>query len=645
MNLTWFDWSIIIALFILMLGMVFLSKTLMKSVSDFLATGRTGGRYIISMFHGTAALGAITVVGALEQNFNAGFNSRWWEMPTAVILVTISVTGWVVYRFRQTRALTMAQFFEMRYSRSFRIFAGILAFLSGIVNMIIFPAVSAKFFIYFCGIPEIGHLGSYSVTYILTTAVMVLVPLYFIFTGGHIAVMFTDFIQGVFVNIVFVIIVILLLYKVGWTDIGEAVKAAPAGKSLINPFDASEVQDFNPWFFFIGMFGLIYTKLSWQGNSSFNIAAKSAHEAKMADVLTNWRLVPQWGLFLMIVPIIAYTVFHHENYKAIADSINAMLSGFAPADQSQLRVPMVLNYLLPVGLKGAFAAIMLAAAITCHNTYMHSWGSIFIQDVVMPIRKKAFEPKEHLKYLKLSILGVGITIFILSIVFQQTEKVFLFLNISGAIFVGGSGAAIIGGLYWKKGTTPAAWAAMITGAITAGLNILLKQYIPGYPINGQWGWFMAMVLATVVYFVVSLLTPRKAFDLDKLLHRGIYAVKGDSVSGSDEVVKGWKVLAPTKEFTRGDKAIYWATTGWTAGWVIVFVIGTLFYFFVKPFTNDQWMTFWQVYTYLFLGASIIVTVWFTIGGLKNLFEMIHALRHNIRDHKDDGFVEHEEKQG
>ena len=644
MNLTWFDWSIIIALFILMLGMVFLSKTLMKSVSDFLATGRTGGRYIISMFHGTAALGAITVVGALEQNFNAGFNSRWWEMPTAVILVTISVTGWVVYRFRQTRALTMAQFFEMRYSRSFRIFAGILAFLSGIVNMIIFPAVSAKFFIYFCGIPEIGHLGSYSVTYILTTAVMVLVPLYFIFTGGHIAVMFTDFIQGVFVNIVFVIIVILLLYKVGWTDIGEAVKAAPAGKSLINPFDASEVQDFNPWFFFIGMFGLIYTKLSWQGNSSFNIAAKSAHEAKMADVLTNWRLVPQWGLFLMIVPIIAYTVFHHENYKAIADNINAMLSGFAPADQSQLRVPMVLNYLLPVGLKGAFAAIMLAAAITCHDTYMHSWGSIFIQDVVMPIRKKAFEPKEHLKYLKLSILGVGITIFILSIVFQQTEKVFLFLNISGAIFVGGSGAAIIGGLYWKKGTTPAAWAAMITGAITAGLNILLKQYIPGYPINGQWGWFMAMVLASVVYFVVSLLTPRKAFDLDKLLHRGIYAVKGDSVSGSDEVVKGWKVLAPTKEFTRGDKAIYWATTGWTAGWVIVFVIGTLFYFFVKPFTNDQWMTFWQVYTYLFLGASIIVTVWFTIGGLKNLFEMIHALRHNIRDHKDDGFVEHEEKQ-
>jgi solute:Na+ symporter, SSS family len=643
MNLTWFDWSIILFLFIMMIGMVFLSRSLMKSVSDFLATGRTGGRYIISMFHGTAALGAITVVGALEQNYNAGFNSRWWEMPTAVILVTISVTGWVVYRFRQTRALTMAQFFEMRYSRSFRIFAGMLAFLSGIVNMIIFPAVSAKFFIYFCGIPEIGHLGTYSITYILTTAVMVLVPLYFIFTGGHIAVMFTDFIQGVFVNIVFVIIVVLLLWKVGWTDIGEALKSAPPGQSLINPFDANKVQDFNPWFFFIGMFGLIYTKLSWQGNSSFNIAAKSAHEAKMADVLTNWRLVPQWGLFLMIVPIISYTIFHHDNYKAIADSINSMLAGFAPADQSQLRVPMVLNHLLPVGIKGAFAAIMLAAAITCHNTYMHSWGSILIQDVVMPIRKKPFGPKEHLKYLKLSILAVGITIFILSIIFQQTEKVFLFLNISGAIFVGGSGAVIIGGLYWRKGTTIAAWAAMITGALTSSLNIILNQLIPNFPINGQWGWFMAMILASIVYFIISLLTPYKVFDFDKLLHTGIYSTEKETTYGSEEVIKGWRVLAPTREFSKGDRAIYWATTGWTAAWVAVFFIGTTFYFFVKPFTDSQWMNFWQVYTYIFLGASIIVTVWFTIGGMKNLREMIHALKHNIRDYKDDGFVENKEK--
>lgn len=643
MNLSAIDWSIVLIFLALMIVLVLFSKNLVRSVTDFLATGRTGGRYIISMFHGTAALGAITVIGALEQNYSAGFNSRWWEMPTAVILVAISVTGWVVYRFRRTKALTMAQFFEMRYNRSFRIFAGFLAFFSGVFNMVIFPSVSARFFIYFCGIPEIGEVFGISLTFIAVTGAMVLIPLYFIFTGGHIAVMFTDFVQGVFVNIVFVVVVILLLLQVDWAHISEAVNAAPSGQSLINPFDADKVQDFNPWYFFIGMFGLIYTKLSWQGNSSFNIAAKSAHEARMADVLTNWRLVPQWGLFLVFVPVVAYTLFHHGDFNSVAASINATLSGVGTvAEQSQLRVPMVLNYLLPIGLKGAFVAIMLAAAVTCHNTYMHSWGSIFIQDCIMPMRKKPFEPKQHLKYLKLSILGVGIAIFFLSILFQQPDKVFLFLNVSGAIFVGGSGAVIIGGLYWKRGTTSAAWAAMITGALTATVNIVLKSVIEDYPINGQWGWFMAMIAASLVYIIVSLLSPKPKVDMDKLLHRGQYSDHAKEKSGNEVPAKGWKVLAWTKEFTRGDKIIYAVTIGWTLLWVLVFIAGTIYNFVVRPIETSTWMEFWKVYTYIFLGVSIVVTIWFTIGGIKNLREMISALRHNMRDHSDDGFVKKEE---
>lgn len=641
MNLSGIDWAIVIVLFVLMLGMVLVSKNLVKSVTDFLATGRTGGRYIISMFHGTAALGAITVVGALEQNYSAGFNARWWEMLTAVILVGMSVMGWVVYRFRQTRALTMAQFFEMRYSRNFRIFAGFLAFTSGIINMVIFPSVSARFFIYFCGIPEIGYIGPFSGTFLLTTGVMVLVPLFFILTGGHIAVMFTDFIQGVFVNIVFVIITILLLVQIDWSTISETMSSVPKDASLINPFHSGNVQDFNIWYFFIGMFGLIYTKLSWQGNSSFNVAAKSAHEAKMADVLTNWRLIPQWGLFLVFVPVVAYTVMNHASFKSIADGVNSVLAstGGTDAVKSQLRVPIVLNFLLPIGLKGAFAAIMLAAAITCHNTYMHSWGSILVQDCILPLKKRILEPKEHLRYLKLSITGVALTIFVLSVLFQQTEKIFLFTAISGAIFVGGSGAVIIGGLYWKKGTTIAAWCAMLTGAVTATTGIVLNSVIQNFPINGQWFWFIAMASASVVYFVVSLISSKKDFNMDKLLNRGAYAVKEDKPAADEQPMKGWKVLGYTKEFSKGDKAIFIATYVWTFVWFIVFVIGTILNLTVEV-SDGSWMNFWKYFIYIYAAVSVVVVIWFLIGGAKDLKEMIHSLKSMVRNHQDDGRVTH-----
>ncbi len=639
MNLTWLDWGIVLILFALMVGMVFLSKSLLKSVSDFLATGRTGGRYIISMFHGTAALGAITVVGALEQNYAAGFNSRWWEMMTAIILVGMSVTGWVVYRYRQTRAMTMAQFFEMRYSRNFRIFAGFMAFGSGLVNMIIFPSVTARFFIHFCGIPEIGMIGQYSGTFILVAGLMVAIPLFFILSGGHIAVMFTDFVQGVFVNIVFVVIVVLLVLQVDWGQIGEAVNGAPENASLVNPFKTSDVADFNIWFFFIGMFGLIYTKLAWQGNSSVSVAAKSAHEAKMADVLTNWRLIPQWGLFLVFVPVVAYTVLHHVDFVGVANAVNGSLAGVEGETlQSQLRVPMVLNQLLPIGIKGAFVAIMLAAAITSHNIYIHSFGSIFIQDCVLPIRGKAFKPEQHMKYLRYSILGVGITIFILSILFQQSEKVFLFMAVSASIFVGGSGAAIIGGLYWSKGSTTAAWSAMIAGALISGFGIIINSVVDDFFINGQWFWLIAMVSAGVIFVLVSMFGTKTKHNMDKLLHRGEYAMADEKGKVPDKPLKGWRVMAPTKEFTRGDKIIYTVTYGWTAAWTIVFIIGTI-YNFTTDVSNEDWLKFWKIYTWIYLVTAIIVTIWFTIGGLKNLKEMIYALRTNLRDDSDSGFVE------
>ncbi len=530
MNFKAFDWWIVGGVYAAMVGGVWLLRPFMRSVADFLAAGRTAGRYMLSVSQGVAALGAISVVGFLEQNYVAGFSLTWWGLSTAVVVLLITVTGFVVYRFRETRCLTLAEFFERRYSRRFRIFMGLLAFLSGIINFGIFPAVGARFFIHFIGIPGTLHIGPLAVgSFPLVMAVLLLTSLFFVFSGGQVTVIITDFVQGIFVNIVFLAIVLFLLFTVSWDQIFTALGTAPQDASLINPFHTSQLRDFNFWYFLIGTIGVVYVVMSWQGTQGYNASAKSAHEAKMGAVLSNWRGLPH-VMFMLIVPIVAYTVLHHPDFGVESARVAGLL---AAADSetiaNQLRVPAVLSLLLPTGLVGAFAAVMLTAFISTHDTYLHSWGSIFIQDVVMPFRKTPFSPEAHMRALRLSIAGVAVFIFVFSLLFRQSQYIFLFFAITGAIFAGGSGAVLIGGLYWKRGTTPAAWTAMITGSTIAVTGIVIHQLVDDFPINGQLFWGIAMGASTLVYISVSLLGPGGQFDLDRLLARDAHA--GDPDAG------------------------------------------------------------------------------------------------------------------
>jgi len=638
-NFTGLDWTILCVVYVAMVGGVFLLRPFMRSVADFLAAGRSAGRYMISVSQGVAALGAISVVGFLEQNFVAGFSLTWWGMSTAVVVLLITVTGFVIYRFRETRCLTLAEFFERRYSRRFRVFMGLLAFLSGIVNFGIFPAVGARFFIHYIGLPGTLQFGTLHVgTYPAVMAVLLLTALFFVFSGGQVAVIITDFVQGIFVNLVFLAIVLFLLATVSWEQIFVALGTAPVDASLINPFRTSHVQDFNFWYFLIGTIGVVYVVMSWQGTQGYNASATSAHEAKMGAVLSNWRGLPQ-TLFLLVVPIVAYTVLHHADFAAESAIVaERMAAAESETIANQLRVPLVLTQLLPTGLLGAFAAVMLTAFISTHDTYLHSWGSIFVQDVVMPLRGRPFSPKAHMRALRLSIVGVALFIFLFSILFQQSQYIFLFFAITGAIFAGGSGAVLIGGLYWDRGTTAAAWAAMITGSTIAVSGIVVHQLVEDFPINGQVFWGIAMAASTLVYISVSLLGPVRRYDLADLLARGAAAGDPEPERIGQPPAKGWRALGLGPNASRVDRLIYLVTYIWIGTWTLVFAAGTIWNL-THDVSDADWRRFWEFYVALQVVVSGAVILWFTAGGLRDLKQMLARLSVARRDASDDGWVE------
>ena len=349
-------------------------------------------------------------------------------------------------------------------------------------------------------------------------------------------------------------------------------------------------------------------------------------------------------------------------YPAAFDNRTDSSYGYAVLEQDSF-----VEYLL-LGDHGAFAAVMLAAFISTHDTYLHSWGSILVQDVILPLCRKPLDPKRHIFWLRLSIFGVAVFIFCFSLLFRQSEYILLFFAITGAIYAGGSGAVIIGGLYWKRGTTPAAWTSMLTGSIVSVLGILLQQVTAhsslfhalslangelhrltgqgAFPveametlgsINGQVYWFIAIAASLALYALVSLLGPRRDFDMDRLLHRGKYRIEGEYEEVSPAPAGKLRFLGVDREFTRGDKVIYLVTYAWIFAWFAVFVAGTVAELFTD-IPDETWMGFWYVFILLNVGASVIVTVWFTLGGVLDLKYMFRRLGTMTRDHTDDGRV-------
>ena len=689
MNLSFIDWLIVLIVLIGMIYSVSFTKGLMRSVTDFLSAGRAAGRYLISVSQGAAGLGAISIVSFLEVGYITGFSFQWWGLSQGIILLAITTSGWVIYRFRQTRSLTLAQFFEKRYSRNFRIFAGIVAFVCGIINFGIFPAVGAQFFISYCGIPN-SFLGIS--TFPLVMILLISIALYFVYTGGQIAVIIADFFQGVFLIVVLFVITIFLYNNVEWDQITDSLKDTPLklaeedikklkeedsfnflseqdklnkiesindkyqNSSLINPFKTSQVEDFNLTYFLIGLIGMFYGTLSWQGHQAYNSSAKSAHEAKMAAVLGDIRWKPQ-GLFIFLVPVLTYVFMNHPDFQSIADSVNITMSSLETETlKSQMRAPVVLSEVLPVGLLGAFAALMLAAFISTHDTYLHSWASIFVQDVILPFRKKPFDKDDHIKALRYAIFGVAIFIFLFSLLFDQNQEIALYFAVTFAIFAGGVGAVIIGGLYWDRGTTEGAWAAMIVGATIAVTGTIVPQVSDSWlndtegfngiknfilrlkEINGIKFYALSMGFSSFSYILVSLMTFKEKMNMDKLLNRGKYSIK-EEIKIIDEKVKPiFKIFGIGKEFTIEDKIIYLVSFVWNVFFTLVFVFGTM-YNLSNDVSDESWMVYWKYQLYINIIFSFIIIIWFTIGGFFDIKKMFKSLNSSKRDHGDSGFVD------
>jgi solute:Na+ symporter, SSS family len=646
------DWAIVASLLVFITSVVMQSRRHVKSVADFLVAGRSVGRNMMALAEGSVWIGAVNIIAMFEMYYNGGFSSIWWNLLFETTWIFMAVSGWLLYRYRQTRALTVAQFLNMRYSKNVRIVAAILAWTAGVINFGIFPAVGSRFFIYFCGLPD--HFTVFGITistFLFIMVSLITVSLFYVFVGGQVTVVVANFYQGAFTNIAGIIIVtVLFTTHFNWHHIVEALQTAPVEASRIDPFHSSGVKDFNVWYFLIAVFGAWYCQLSFLGSQACNASATTAHEYKMSRVLNHWRWMALC-LFFMVLVLVSYTCLHHPAYVDESSKISAVLDRISPDPDNAIRlqqtVTVALTRILPSGLKGLMAAIMLAAVISTYDTFLHTWGTVFVQDFVIPFRKKPLTTKQQMKFLRLSIFGVGVFILLFSWLYPQRQSILMYFALINNIWLGGSGAIMIGGLYWKRGTTSAAMTSLILGAIMSVTGIICVQSWPvkygtEFPVNGQWIFFSTIIVTSIVYITVSLMSSKKeTFNLDKLLHRGKYAIDEDQTHVSEKTKFYQKIFGITKEFTLFDRITTYLIVGWSTLLLMIFLAGTT-YGLIIPISEDVWAKFWFWYMVQLFVMFVVSTVWLTLGGLRDVRKMNRVLLSRKRDYSDDGRVSHGE---
>lgn len=716
------DWIIVAVPLLIVFYIARRTQRYVKGVSDFLTAGRVAGRYVVSVASGEASMGLISLVALFEVYYNSGFAYTFWNGISAPIGLFMALSGYCIYRFRESRAMTMGQFFEMRYNRSFRIFAGILQSISGVINYAIFPAVSARFIVYYCNLPiAFEFAGFVWPTFHVLMAIFLSIAVLIVTRGGQITVMVCDCVQGLLNYPLMGLIVVAILLQFSWDhDMAPALLDREPGMSMLNPFDVHRLRTFNLFFVFVGIISNVFNRMAWSGTQGYNAAALNAHEQKMGQVLGTWRT----AFSIMLYPLLAigaYTIWNSPTFEAQVAPIQQELAWTTMNDvapdpvyahvqptpeivaermarleeqdpglhqrvmtiHNQMRVPITLRYMLPIGITGVLAAVAIFLMISTDTTYLHSWGSIIVQDVILPIRGRAFTPRQHLTILRIVIASVALFAFVFSSIFGQVDFIMMFFAITGAIWLGGAGSCIVFGLYWKRGTAAAAWTSLISGSSVATLGILAQTFWASriypwlerrdlveaaehwfssfsapfepfimwrvtptaFPINSQEIYFLALVLSITLYVTVSLLTCKTPFNMDRLLHRGAYHREGIRYQKTNWTWENFysKIVGINDAYSIGDRILAWSVFVWS----FVFRFGLVFcgiiiWNWISPWPRDWWARwFWIDYIYI-MGLNAVITVfWFGTLGTRDLIRMFRRLeeRESGPNILDDGRVE------
>ena len=488
------DYLILILYAVSMVGIAVYTRNRSKSVNDFLMAGKKGlGGWMSAFAYGTTYFSAVVFIGYAGQFGRAfGLASVWIGIGNAVLGTLIA---WKVLARRtknmtqRLQSKTMPDFFEKRYGdKKLKLVSAIVIFVFLIpYSASVYNGLSSLFEIVF-GIPG----------WVVMLGLAALTALY-LFFGGYFATALSDFIQGIImlVGVVLMVICYMNSDSVGW--------------------DLSAIAD--TWHTFgsanTGIFGDTVSLISLVLLTSLGVWALPQTVHKYYAI-RDGRAVKQGMIvstvFALIIGVTAY-------FSGALSPLFGGIADIAGAPDSQV-IPQMLKIVIPVGLTGVIAVLILSASMSTLSSVSLASASVVAVDLYKgSIKKDASDKRVNtvMRALCLVFITISVVLALLNEKFGLAAIAYM-MGISWGTLAGCFIGPFVFALISKRTTRAAVWTSIIGSlALTVvlifvlgyakldwngGLGDALKAGVSCSPLIGV----ICMVYSLVVTPVVSLFT-------------------------------------------------------------------------------------------------------------------------------------------
>jgi len=537
------DWVMIALYFALLLGVAWWVVSKNKdNATDYFLAGRNLGWWVIGASIFASNIGSEHIVGLAGSGAKDGVAMAHYELHAWCLLVL----AWVFVPFyMRSMVFTMPEFLERRFSTGSRYVLSIVSLVTFVVSKIA-VGIFAGGVVFATLLPEM-HIGNIDSFWVGSVLVIVLTGLYTAL-GGMRAVAYTDAVQ--------VIVLIggsALLTFYGLSTLGDGGIFAGWGK--LREYCGSEM--FNLWkplvpagqvatwapVIELNTAGAI-TKQAWYFNSNFPwlgmaicapviglwywctdqyivqraLGAPNQKVARQGSIFAAFlKLFP---VYLFIIPgLICFALAKSGKVPGLAEVYNPVTGQATAASQGAF--PLMVQHLLPAGLRGIVVASLLSALMGSLAGVFNACSTLFTVDIYQKLRPKATQSQLVKMGRTATVVMVLIAMAWIPVV-KGAHGLYNYLQsiqgyLAPPIFV-----VFFFGVFWKRLNAKGCLWAMVIGFVVGLFRMLVDtpvtmsngtfKYTEGSflwiinNINFQYFSILITIISAVVMVVVSYLT-------------------------------------------------------------------------------------------------------------------------------------------